>query len=448
MSNQNDAHPVHSGRMPLRHVLAVVLGNGLEFYDFLSFAIFAVYIGKTFFPAHSASSSLLLTLATFGVGFVTRPIGAIVLGGLGDRIGRKPSMLISFSMIGVAMLGLALTPSYRSIGLAAPVLVVCFRLIQGFALGGEVGPTTAYMVEAAPPERRGLYGSLQYLSQDTAVLLASLVGVTLSTLLSEAALESWGWRIAFLLGVIIVPFGIAIRRTLPETLHAADDAALAPDATRGTLGKTSFKPYRLVIVLGLILLASGTIGSYVIDYMTTYALDTLRMNAGIAFGVTVASSLASLAIDPVSGALSDRFGRRPIMISGTLVLLASILPGFWLIVHYHNAFALYGVMATLSALGSLGGTPVIIALTESLPRRIRSGTLATIYAFSISIFGGSTQFMVKWLIGYTGSPLAPAWYWSSALCFGFLAVLLMPESAPVRMLRSFGATTPALKPAA
>ena len=158
--------------LPLRQIGAVVVGNALEFYDFLTFAYFAVYIGQAFFPAHNPTSSLLMSLGTFGAGFVTRPIGALVIGAMGDRIGRKPAMMLSFAVMGFSILGLALTPPFARIGVAAPILVLVFRLIQGFALGGEVGPTTAYLIEAAPAGRRGLYGSLQYASQNVATLVA------------------------------------------------------------------------------------------------------------------------------------------------------------------------------------------------------------------------------------------------------------------------------------
>ena len=425
--------PSHSA-IPLRHVAAVVVGNGLEFYDFLTYSLFAIYIGHAFFPSGRSSLSLLLSLATFGIGFVTRPIGAIFLGGLGDRVGRKPAMLLSFLLMGVGMLGMALTPTRAEIGLAAPILVICFRLIQGFALGGEVGPTTAYLIEAAPASRRGLYGSMQYMSQDMSLVLASLVGVALSASLSHAQLEAWGWRVAFGLGVAIVPFGIWIRSRLPETLHAPDDALLAPDATKGSISISRNGKGRLrLAILGLVMLASGTIGTYVTNYMTTFALDTLHLAPGIAFGVTLVTSLVAIVIEPLTGGLSDHFGRRVFLIVPAIITLPAIIPAFWLITHYPSPWIFYATMGLLNVPFTMAQVTVIVALTELLPKKIRSGAVATIYAFAISIFGGSTQFVVTWLIKATGNPMAPGYYWSIALLISLVARLMMPESAPRKL---------------
>ncbi|HEY1963044.1 MAG TPA: MFS transporter [Rhizomicrobium sp.] len=424
--------------VPLAHVIAVFIGNGLEFYNFLSYALFSVYIGKAFFPAHDLSLSTLLSLATFGIGFVTRPLGAIVLGSLGDRIGRKPAMLLSFLLMGAGMLGLALTPTYAAIGIAAPVLVIVFRLVQGFALGGEVGPTTAYMIEAAPPHRRGLYGSMQYTTQDASSLLAALIAVGLTALLSADQMQAWGWRVTFLIGVLIVPFGLYIRNRLPETLHAADDAALAPDATTGSLSRLrQLRPYVRVIVCGLALLASGTVGSYVLTYMTTYSLQTLHMPAAVAFGVTVITSAFAVLFQPISGALSDRFGRRPILLLGYGLTLVSVIPVFWAINRFPSILCLYAGMAWMATLFAIATPPVIIGLTEALPKRVRSGAVATIYALAISVFGGTTQFAINGLIRLTHNPMAPAWYWLAALVLGLIAALVRHETAPARS-RPFG----------
>ncbi|HEY1615223.1 MAG TPA: MFS transporter [Rhizomicrobium sp.] len=427
--------------IPAMHVVAVVLGNGLEFYDFLSYAIFAVYIGKTFFPAHDPSINLIFSVATFGIGFVTRPVGGIVLGMLGDRAGRKPAMIISFVLMGLGMLGVALTPGYAQIGIAAPILLVCFRLVQGFALGGEIGPNTAYLIEAAPPERRGFYGAMQFASQDASTLVASSVALALTSLLTQHDLEAWGWRLAFLLGVVIVPFGILLRRTLPETLHAADDAALAPDATSGSLqADRRIRPYVKLIIAGFALFASFTIGAYIIDYMTSFALNTLHFSTPAAFGVTFVTSLTAVFFDCTSGILSDRFGRRAVMIVPGAILLLLVVPAFWVITRYPSALTLYAMMGTLQIVFSLTSTPGTIAVTESLPRHIRSGVVSTVYAFAIAIFGGSTQFAVSSLIRLTGNPMMPAFYWVGAIVLGVLAAMAMPESAPAKTRALAGAT--------
>ena len=425
--------PAARRAVPIRHVMAVFVGNGLEFYDFLTFSYFSVYIARSFFPEDNPNAALLATLAAFGAGFVTRPIGAIVLGRMGDIIGRKPTMLITFSMMGFAIAGLALTPSYAMIGYAAPALVLLFRLVQGFALGGEVGPTTAFMAEAAPPHRRGFYLSMQYATQDSASLVAGCIGVALANLLTDTQLQEWGWRAAMLLGASIVPFGLMLRRSLPETLHKADDAALAPDATTGSLSlRARIRPYLAITLLGLMMLTASTIGAYTISYMTTYALDTLHLSAALAFGVTIVNGGFSVAFEALSGWLSDRFGRKPVMIIPGILLVLAIFPCFWAIDHFRNVTALYGAEAIMVIFAAVSSVPVIVTITEQLPPSIRSGAVATIYAFAISIFGGSTQFMIKWLITVTANPLAPAYYWTGAAIIGLIAMALVRESAPVK----------------
>ena len=416
--------------IPVRHVAAVFVGNALEFYDFLTFSYFAVYISRTFYPSGNASTALLATLATFGAGFLTRPIGAIVIGGMGDRVGRKPAMLFSFTLMGVAIVGLALTPSYAMIGAAAPVLVLLFRLMQGFALGGEVGPTTAFMAEAAPLRRRGLYLSMQYATQDGAVLVAGIVGASLASVLTAQQLQDWGWRAAMLLGASIVPFGLMVRRTLPETLGQAAAEEAAHQAQEEP--RRNVRPYLPIVVLGLMMLTAGTIGSYTLSYMTTYALDTLHLPATISFTLIIINGAFSMVSEPLSGWMSDKLGRKPVMIVPGILLLLSIFPCFWVIDHTQSTWALYGAEALMSILASVSAVPVIVTITETLPARIRSGAVATIYAFAISIFGGSTQFMIKLLIDRTGNPLAPAYYWMCAAVVGLTAMTLVRESAPIK----------------
>jgi MFS family permease len=413
--------------MPARHVAAAVIGNALSFYDFLTFSYFSIQIGHAFFPSKDPSISLLSSLAVFGVGFMSRPIGSIVIGTMGDRVGRKPAMILSFALLGVGIVGLALTPTYAVIGIAAPVLAVTFRLIQGFALGGEVGPTTAFLIEGAPAHQRGFYGSFQYATQDFAVLVAGIVGVTLSRLLPPAFFDANGWRIAFLIGALIIPFGLIIRRSLPETHDPVADAVHEHRSTP--------RSYLWLAFLGFGLLASGTVSSYVTGYMTTYANDTLHLPVELAFWATVANGAAGLAADNLSGWFSDRIGRKPIMITCWLIYAFVALPSFYAMASLRSGEALLGATALLSFLGAFGSVPCIVALTEALPKRVRSGALAITYAFAISIFGGSAQFVVKSLIIATGNPLAPGWYLTAALVIGLLAMFAMPETAPVKTRR-------------
>ena len=407
-----------------RQVAAVVAGNALEFYDFLTYAFFAAQIGRTFFPSADPSSSLLASLATFGAGFLMRPVGALVIGRLGDRFGRKPAMLLSFGLMGVAMIALALTPSYKAIGVLAPALAIFCRLVQGFALGGEVGPNTAYLIEAAPARRRGLYVGFQFMSQDVAVLASGLVGLALSSAMNDAALYAWGWRAAFLLGALIVPFGLMLRNGLGETLHAV---AAAPEQAPRHATRLS-----LIVVLGLAMLTGGTVVTYVLNYLTTYAGSTLHMATRATFLPTVATGLTGLVFAPLGGWLSDRFGRRPVMLIPAAILLIIAIPGFQLLARERTVLALIGMAVVFRICIAMSFASVLASVAESLPARIRAGALGLIYAFAISVFGGTTQFAVAWLNHATGNPLAPGWYMTAAVAIGLTAMTLMPETAPSR----------------
>ncbi|HWY62262.1 MAG TPA: MFS transporter [Rhizomicrobium sp.] len=403
----------------MSQLAAVVAGNALEFYDFLIFGFFAVQIGKTFFPAAGDTGGLLLTLATFGVGFLTRPLGGVVIGSMGDRLGRKPAMLLSFGLMGASIVGLALTPAYASIGIAAPILAVLFRLLQGFALGGEVGPSTAFLMEAAPPGKRGLYVSLQSTTQQAAILTAGLVGLALSNLMSVAALEAWGWRIAMLMGAAIVPFGLMIRRRLPETLAEGSETKL-PRLTRQQAWQA---------LCGVFILAASTISTYMMNYMVTFGTHTLGLAPRIAFGATVVTGLCGMLFGPVGGWLSDRFGRKKMMLVSLTLLLAATLPCFMVIVATRAPLALFAGTAVMATLLALSTTTILVIVSENLPAASRSGGIGIIYALAISVFGGTAQFVVTWLIDALASPLAPAWYMSGAIVIAIAAMLAMPLRA-------------------
>jgi len=238
-----------------------------------------------------------------------------------------------------------------------------------------------------------------------------------------------------------VPFGIAVRRSLPETLertpeaHAAvplAGAASVPVVHAEPTSGRRVRPFLPIVVLGLMMLTAGTIGSYTLSYMTTYALDTLHLAATISFTLIIINGAFSVAFEALSGWLSDRFGRKPVMIVPMILLILSILPCFWLIGHARSLWVLYGAEGVMSMFAAVASVPVIVTITETLPPHIRSGAVATIYAFAISIFGGSTQFMLKFLIEKTGNPLAPAFYWTGAALVGLVAMILVRESAPAK----------------
>jgi MFS family permease len=417
-----------------RAAFAATIGNMLEFYDFITYSFFAIQIGRSFFPAQTAYGSLMLSLATFGAGFITRPIGGIVLGIYSDRVGRRPAMLLSFALMGGAIVVLSLTPSYDAIGLVAPVIVIIARMVQGFALGGEVGPTTAYLMEIASPMKRGLVVSWQPTSQQIAATAGALVGVILSKTMTAEALQAYGWRIAFLIGAGCLPFGLWMRRRLPETVRRQTSKAAALEEGTGHLA-TARRHARL-IALALMILASGTIATYVTQYMTTYAQNTLHVAPPLAFATTLISNGLGIAGALLGGSLADRFGRKPVMIWPQLVALLLTYPTFLWIVHSPSALSLLGGFGMLSLIGTLPFSAFYAAFAEGLPQVIRGGVFATIYAVAIASFGGTAQLVVTFLIHVSGNPLAPAWYLLLAAIVGLFAMIMMPETAPAKLVPS------------
>jgi MFS family permease len=416
--------------LTFRAVLGATIGNMLEFYDFVTYSFFATQIGHAFFPSKTEFASLLLSLATFGAGFVTRPIGAIVIGSYSDRAGRRPAMTLSFTMMGVAILVLAITPSYETIGVAAPIIVILARLTQGFSLGGEVGPTTAYLMEAASARHRGLAVSFQPASQQIAATAGALVGEILSLTMTGDALDTYGWRIAFLLGGATLPFGLWLRRGLPETLHRSETPSTPPENTEAA---TTLRGNKRLIGLGLVILASGTIITYVTQYMTTYAQHTLHVDAPLAFATTVVSNGVGIAAAFLGGWLADRLGRWPIMVWPQAAALLLTYPVFLWVVESRDAMALLGGLGLLALIGSIPYSAFYVGLAEGLPKNIRGGAFATVYAVAIATFGGTAQLVVAWLTEVTGNPLAPAWYLLFATAAGLCAMILMRETAPGKM---------------
>ena len=405
-------------------VAAAIAGNVLEFYDFTTYSFFAVMIGENFFPSKDPFISLLLAVAGFGVGFLTRPIGSVVIGAYADHAGRKPAMMLTVTLMAIGMLIIALTPSYAMIGPLAPVLVVLARLIQGFALGGEVGPATAFLIEAAPPDQRGFYASWQLASQGLSTLIAGAIGVGMSLALSTEAMHAWGWRIPFLVGILIVPIAIFMRMQMPETL---DRTVLTARHNTGSVLTTLLTRYTRPFILSLLLVASGTITTYIMLYTTTYAITTLKMPTGIAIGATLVIGFCTFAFSLLGGWLADRIGRKPLLIWPKVVSILAVYPAFLLINEYRSAPVLLGAVGFLAAVGSLGSV-LLVVIPEILPTSVRSAGLAISYAFAVTIFGATAQPIIAWLIHATGNPLSPAWYLILANLVGIGVILMIPET--------------------
>ena len=408
-------------------IAAVVIGNALEWYDFIVFGFFTVVISRLFFPTEGEYASLLLTMATFGVGFFMRPVGGIVLGLYADRYGRKQALLLIIVLMTVALTMIGFAPTYAAIGIAAPLIMVLARLLQGFAAGGEFGSATSFLIESAPPGRRGFYGSWQMVGQGLALLGGATVGAVLTTALSQESLDSWGWRIPFLLGLVIGPVGLYIRRRLeePENYLNARDAA----PVKQGLGAILAIHFKAVLVSGGVA-AAGTISFYVVLlYMPTFARIQLGLPLNEAFIAQSISLACMIAIIPLSGALSDRIGRKPVMFGALVLSLVLAYPLFQWVVASPSFTTLATMQIVLCCLIGVFYGPTSTATAEQFPVLVRSTGLAVSYNFAVMIFGGFAQLIVTWLIEVTGSPLAPAFYVMFGAMMGLVATAFIVDRA-------------------
>ncbi|PQV45185.1 MFS transporter [Paraburkholderia sp. BL21I4N1] len=406
-----------------RAVVAAVIGNALEWYDFTVFGFLSVVIAQLFFPAGSDYTSLLLTTATFGVAFVMRPIGAIVLGLYADRAGRKAALSLVIALMTLGMLLLAIAPPYSAIGIGAPLMIVLGRLLQGFSVGGEFGSSTALLIEAAPFSKRGFYGSWQMASQAAALLLGALVGAAISRGLSPDALKSWGWRVPFVMGLIIGPIGFYIRRHLADSeafLHAQKTAR------RATLGEV-FKSHSRDVLCGLGSVIALTVTVYVlISYLPTFAVKQLKLPYAQSFYAAIVGNLLLMVLSPVAGAWSDRIGRKGLSLWSLGITLAIIYPLFAWLAAEPSVSKLILVQALLSTTLSGYYGPFGALIAELFPANVRSIGLSLAYNVAVMVFGGFGPLLVTWLIDTTGSPLAPTYYVMSGLVLSIVAVACIP----------------------
>ncbi|MBW7967876.1 MFS transporter [Bradyrhizobium sp. BR 10289] len=407
-------------RGPWKELFAASIGNALEFYDLLIYGYFSVVIGKLFFPAADSATSLLLSVGTFGISYLARPFGAIVLGAYTDRAGRKASLTLSISimMIGTAIITFA--PTYAQVGIVSPLIVITARLLQGFSTGGEFGAATAFMVEHSSPGRRGFFASWQSSTQGLATVVAAGVSALLSAMLTEGQLTDWGWRLAFGFGLMIGPVGMYIRNQIDETPEFREVAAARETRTplRDLIAGDSSG-----LLLGICIIAGITGFNYVHKlYMPTYSTTQLQIPQTSSFVGAMITGLTLMIAAPIFGGLSDRFGRVRILAIALAAAGATSYPLFWVLNAFPSAGTLLGVQAVVGLLiaASLGPAPAL--LSEIFPTKIRGSGLAVSYNVSVTLFGGFAPLIVTALISVTGNKMAPSFYVIATSVLSLIAI--------------------------
>jgi len=427
----------------VRAVVRVSSGNFLEMYDFMVFGYYAAAIGRAFFPSGNEFASLMLSLMTFGAGFLMRPIGALVLGAYADKHGRRAGLVLTLGLMSVGIVTIACTPGYGTIGLIAPLLVLGGRLLQGFSAGMELGGVSVYLSEIATPGRKGFYVSWQSASQQMAVMFAALIGVILNTTLTPASMASWGWRVPLLIGCAIIPFLFRLRRSLEET-----DEFLArrrrPDASEVL---RSLASNWALVVIGTLMVTMTTVSFYMITaYTPTFGSAVLHLTSGDSLIVTLCVGASNLLWLPVMGAFSDRIGRRPLLVACTVGMLLTAYPAMLWLVDGPTFWKLFAVEMWLSFLyGSYNGAMVVF-LTEIMPVEVRTAGFSLAYSLATAIFGGFTPAISTYLIKLTGNSAVPGLWLSFAAVCGLVAALLaraQPVPTPVSVPATRGVGVPA-----
>ncbi len=411
-------------------MLRLTSGNFLEMFDFFLFGIYATNISSTFFPASSEFASLMLTFGTFGAGFLMRPLGAVVLGAYVDRVGRRRGLIVTLSIMASGTVLLAFMPGYATIGLAAPLLVLVGRLLQGFSAGVELGGVSVYLSEMATPGHKGFYVSWQSASQQLAIVVIAALGYALNAALVPADLAAWGWRVPFFVGCLIIPVIFMIRRSLQETAEFLARRH-RPDLREACRALLAHWP---IIAGGMLLVIMTTVSFYLITiYTPTFGRSVLKLTAADSLIVTFCVGLSNFFWLPVMGALSDRVGRRPLLIAfAALTILTSYAAMSWLVAA-PSFSRMLAVELWLSLLyGSYNGA-MVVALTEVMPAHVRTVGFSLAYSLATALFGGFTPAMSTWLIKVTGDRGAPGlWMGFAAVC-GLIGVWIL--------YRRYGAST-------
>jgi MHS family proline/betaine transporter-like MFS transporter len=405
-----------------RAILSCAIGNFFELFDFTIYGYFAVAIARAFYP----SGSMFSTFATFGAAFLMRPIGAIVLGAYGDRVGRRAALVVTIGLMAAATGFTGLIPTYQSIGIWAPIVLVICRLLQGFSTGGEWGGAAAFLVEYSPAGQRGLVGSMQQLSTQIGSLSGSLSAALLASNLSEADFYAWGWRLPFVVGFLLGPIGYYLRRKVAES-PAFERAVESRSVTRSPL-LTAVREYRVPMLqaFGLSIIGCQANFTFVI-YLVSYAITVMKLPPGSALSCAVASGLIIVILTPLVGFLSDRIGRRPMILACAVLNLIFDYPLFLLAINGGGFVSLLLALACNAVFQSLYTGTIPSILAEMFPTPVRYTGLSVSYGFAVVLFGGFAPLIATWLVAVTGNPLAPAFYIMVGGAISAAAILSMKE---------------------
>jgi MHS family proline/betaine transporter-like MFS transporter len=405
-----------------RAILSCAIGNFFELFDFTIYGYFAVAITRAFYP----SGSMYGTYAAFGAAFLMRPVGAVVIGAYGDRMGRRAALVITIGIMAGATGAVGLIPTYNSIGYWAPVLLVLCRLLQGFSTGGEWGGAAAFLVEYAPPGKRGLTGSWQQFSTQIGGLTGSLSAALLASSLSTDDFYAWGWRIPFLCGFLLGPIGYYLRKKVAET-PAFERAVETKTVARAPL-RVAVSEYggRMVQAFGLSIVGCS-VGFVFSVYLVSYSINTMHLPPGAALSCAVAYGTVVVVLTPFVGALTDRVGRRPLVLASALLNLAFDYPLFLLAIRGGTFASLLLVLVCVGVFQALFTGTIPSILAEMFPTRVRYTALSVSYGFAVVLFGGFAPLISTWLVDVTGNPFAPAFYVMTGGALSAIAILSMKE---------------------
>jgi MHS family proline/betaine transporter-like MFS transporter len=405
-----------------RQVIAGTIGNVMEWYDFAVYGYFVSVIAKHFFPDDDPTTSLIAAFGAFAAGFVMRPVGGLVFGHIGDCFGRKAALTVSVVAMAIPTFLIGVLPDYSVLGAAAPALLVLCRMVQGLSVGGEFTTSIIYLVEGAPPHRRGLAGSWSGFGATAGVLLGSAVGALTTSLLSEDVLHSWGWRVPFLAGLLVGVGGLLVRHGLPEPVKPVGHVGRSPviNALR--------REWRAILqVVGLALLM-GVAFYLIFVYLVTYFTDVVHLKEAVSLQINTANMIVLLLVTPIAALLSDRFGRKPVLLAGAVGLFVAAYPMFWLL-HHSDPWLDFGGQLGFAVLAALFFAVVPVTMVEAFPTNVRCSAIAVGYNLALGLIGGTSPMVATFLIQRTNDDLSPAYYLMAAAVISLGTVLTLRETS-------------------